>query len=475
MASPKPDHSLQRVAIIGGGLSGLAAAAALAGVGLEVELFESRRQLGGRAASFYDDNAGEWIDHCQHVSMGCCTNLANFFERTGASELFRRDEQLYWIAPAGSTHIMRASRSLPAPLHLASGLWQLKFLSIGERIAIGRALLALARTPATPVPPAATIADWLARRKQSPAAIAGFWQPILVSALAETLCRISYAAARKVFIDAFMANRAGYVIEVPTVSLTELYDVHVGAWLAGRGVTIHRQSQVRSARIENERATALVMADGVERTFDHLILAVPWHQVAAIVAQDSTSLNSVVAQSAALESSPITAVHLWFDRPITDLPHAVLPFRMSQWIFRRAAVGDSCYYQVVISGSRTLAGEERQNIVSNVCEELTDIWPAARDAALVKSRVVTDRHAVFSPLPKHEVSRPAATTPVANLFLAGDWTATGWPATMEGAVRSGYLAAEALLASLGQPTQILIPDLPRQWLARWLIWNEKGK
>jgi uncharacterized protein with NAD-binding domain and iron-sulfur cluster len=178
------------------------------------------------------------------------------------------------------------------------------------------------------------------------------------------------------------------------------------------------------------------------------------------------------------ESAPISAVHLWFDRPITELPHAVLPGRMSQWVFNHgvqapATFSDepvrSYYYQVVISASGELAAKSRDATITGVRQELNAVWPIGAEARLLQSRMITQQHAVFSPLPGTERLRPGQQTGVPNLFLAGDWTATGWPATMEGAVRSGYLAAEAVLRSDDQPAQIVAADLPRPWLARWVI------
>ena len=468
-----------RVAIIGGGLAGLAAAAALVEAGLEVELFEGRSQLGGRAASFQDPDSGEMIDHCQHVSMGCCANLADFFARAGASALFRRDRVLYWISPDGRQFNLRAVRWLPSPLHLAPGLWRLKFLKRRERVGIARALLAMARTTASRLSPDTTIESWLAQRRQSAGAIAGFWQPILISALADTLDRVSYAAARKVFVDGFMANRESYVVEVPRVSLTELYDQRVGDWLVSRGVKIHRHAQVRRMHTEGESGVQIEFGDGATQRFDRCVLAVPWHKVAQLIEAGLDVLGHDAARATQLEPSPITAVHLWFDRQIMDLPHAVLVDRMSQWVFRREVDtngtpgSNSHYYQVVISGSRSLAEKERAKIVEQVCHELAEVWPAASVAKLLKSRVVTDRNAVFSPQPGHESLRPTATTKLVNVFLAGDWTATGWPATMEGAVRSGYLAAEAVLRALNRSEKIVVDERPREWLARWLIRNEQ--
>jgi uncharacterized protein with NAD-binding domain and iron-sulfur cluster len=187
-----------------------------------------------------------------------------------------------------------------------------------------------------------------------------------------------------------------------------------------------------------------------------------------------------VAAASTIEPAPITGVHLWFDRPITSLRHAVLVGRLSQWLFNRgwsndvarqeAAAGEpGHYYQVVISASRSLAGRTSESVAQEVCQELAAIWPAAREARLLHSRVVTEPHAVFSTRPDFELLRPAQRTSVPGLLLAGDWTVTGWPATMEGAVRSGRLAAEGVLAQLGRPRPLLSRDLPRAWLSRLLI------
>jgi uncharacterized protein with NAD-binding domain and iron-sulfur cluster len=165
---------------------------------------------------------------------------------------------------------------------------------------------------------------------------------------------------------------------------------------------------------------------------------------------------------------------MWFDRPITSLAHAVLVGRLSQWVFNRAgrpgAEGESgYYYQVVISASHDLAGRAREDIVEQVRGELSDIWPEAGTARLIRARVVTEHGAVFSPRPGIEALRPAQQTSRPRLLVAGDWTATGWPATMESAVRSGYLAAEAILKTIGRPKSLLVGDLKRGLLARWLI------
>ncbi len=204
------------------------------------------------------------------------------------------------------------------------------------------------------------------------------------------------------------------------------------------------------------------------------MLAVPWSKVGSIVSEPIAAGWPALADFRCISSSPITGVHLWFDRAITQLPHAVLVGRLSQWIFyhpseRQQATDQEHYYQVVISGSRDLAGSDRQQIVEQVRSELAAVWPEAGRARLLRSRIVTEQEAVFSAQPGLDLVRPAQRTPIERLFVAGDWTATGWPATMESAVRSGYLAAEAVLEQTGRAMRFVVDDLRRGLLAQLLI------
>jgi uncharacterized protein with NAD-binding domain and iron-sulfur cluster len=199
------------------------------------------------------------------------------------------------------------------------------------------------------------------------------------------------------------------------------------------------------------------------------VLAVPWYRVGDLLPD---RLRTKYASLEEIQSAPISSVHLWLDRPITDLPHVVFVDHLSQWLFarprrtNRSAADATSYYQIVISESRGLERMSKQQVIDRVLEELRSVFPPARDARLVHSRLVTEHRAVFSPQPGIEAMRPSQTTPVKNLHLAGDWTDTGWPSTMEGAVRSGYLAAESVLDAIGVESQILQSDLPATWLAR---------
>ncbi len=467
-----------RVAIVGGGLAGLAAAAALCEEGFGVELFEARRRLGGRAASFRDPESGELVDHCQHVAMACCTNLADFCRRTGVADCFQRRRRLHFIGPGRARCVFSAAPLLPAPLHLAPALMRLGYLRLSERADIVRALMRLASPRAGREDDATTIGAWLRAQGQSDRALERFWSPILVSALSETLDRASLSAARKVFVEGFLASRQAYELRVPRVPLDEIYDRRVADWLTARDVVLHRGTAVQRIEGTVHRAEAVVPADGSRRPFDFFVVAVPWRAVRALFTGTLLEALPGLKGVERFEPTPITAVHLWFDRPITPLTDAVLVGRLSQWLFNRGRQADGAnkapmghYYQVVISASYGLRGRRRENVVAQVREELAAIWPAAGDARLLRWRIVTNRGAVFSPRPGIDRFRPAQQTPVPNLMLAGDWTATGWPATMEGAVRSGYLAAEAVLGRQvpETPKRFLLPGLPWGRLARWMI------
>ena len=485
-----------RIVIAGGGLAGLAAAVALTERGLPCEVLESRPRLGGRASSFLDPVSGMSIDNCQHVSLGCCTNFRHFCETTGLAEFFRREATLHFIGPEGRVDQFSAS-SLPAPFHLAGAFARLSYLTWHDKFWLARGLKALARG-VTAEERRLPFSEWLARHGQTPVAISRFWQVVLVSALSESLDRIDVEHARKVFVDTFLAHRDGWFVEIPTVPLDDLYGGRLTEWLISRGTTIRLQTAVERIEIEEGRVSVARMSSGETVGGDEFILALPFFRVRSVL-PESLAAHRDLTGIERLEAAPISSVHLWFDRPITELPHAVLVDRLCQWMFNRTALGtafvptsfntnpqrershskdtdirthiagwcpettatsNGFYYQIVISASRELAGQSREAILAQVLAELTSIWPETARATLLHSRQVTEHRAVFSPLPGVDALRPTQQSPIANLQFAGDWTQTGWPATMEGAVRSGYLAAANVLARLGRPESVVRPDLP---------------
>jgi squalene-associated FAD-dependent desaturase len=471
------------VIVIGGGLAGLAASVALAHAETKVTLLESRPRLGGRASSFEDAVTGELIDNCQHVAMGCCTNFRHFCRVTGLAAYFRDEEQLTFVGPPDpsgrqSPKFCRfaAAPLVSAPFHLGQALWGLSYLSLREKFAIARGLFSLWRTRSVACD-RTSFAEWLGRQRQPTNAIEYFWNVVLVSALSESLDRISFAAGRKVFIDGFLTSRDGWKVSLPTVPLDELYSGTLAQWLATHDVDVRLKMGVERLVMTDGAVSTVELRNGERLAAGQFVLAVTQQRALSLL-PESIRPRPPLASIERLETAPIASVHLWFDRPITLLPHAVLVGRLSQWVFNRGKVpnsefrvpshgsltrnsklGTQNYYQVVISNARDVAKRPVAEVVAEVVAELKAIWPWAVDAELRHSRVIIEHHAVFSPLPGSEEFRPTQQSPIENLQLAGDWTQTGWPATMEGAVRSGFLAAENVLSKIGRPAKWLQPDL----------------
>jgi squalene-associated FAD-dependent desaturase len=462
------------VAIVGGGLAGLAAAAALAEKGLRITLLESRPRLGGRASSFVDPATGEHVDNCQHVSMACCTNLADFCQRVGTADLFRREPAIVFLGAEGRLSRLSAG-VLPAPLHLTGSFLRSHYLSWTDkcRIAYGLACLRSSKGDQS----GETFADWLLRHRQTVRTINRFWATVLVSALNERVEKMDVGHARKVFFDGFLRNRSGFQMELPLVPLGELYGTRLEAWLKEHDVDVRLTTGVRSVIVDEEGAvTGVTLRSGETLAADFVLAAVPFDRVADLLGESVRAQVPGLAGLESIEASPITGVHLWFDRPVCPLDHVVTVGRLIQWVFNHSALqgrtgpdGTGQYLQLVISASYDLLALDKSAIRDAVLAELVEIWPAAREAKLQRWWVVTEHGATFAVRPGIDELRPPQRTPIEGLFLAGDWTSTGWPATMEGAVRSGYLAAEGILADLGRPERQLRPDLPSGPLARLLF------
>lgn len=462
MASGSSSPVGRRVTIVGGGLAGLAAAAALVDRGVAVTVLESRRRCGGRAASFEDPVSGGLVDACQHVAMGCCTNFLDLCRTAGLADALRRDRTLWFIGPDGERAACTPSRRLPAPLHLAPLLLAMRHFSVAEKVMLASGMLRLAKCRANDDPTSPSAAAWLRAIGQPARVIDLFWQPVLESALGESIALVSVPAARKVMVDGFLANPESADLFVPMEPLGFLFGERLVVWLESRGVVVRTGSAVTGFERDTAGLVSGVRHTGEVLASDAVILAVPWKQAARLAP------DVVPPTDERLAGSPITAVHLWFDRDVIDLPHAVLVGRVSQWVFRGEKQKGRGYCQVVISASRGLMDGDRDRLVEVVVAELREIFPAARNARLVEAKVVTDPTAVLSVRPGVEAARPPSLTHVPNLFLAGDWTATGWPSTMEGAVRSGRLAAAALLEWCGRPADTLAADLPNSPLVRVL-------
>ena len=461
-----PSTNPSTVAIAGGGLAGLAAGCALAEAGFKVTLFEKRPYLGGRASSYQHPGTGEVVDNCQHVLLGCCTNLLDFYRRAGVEDKIRWYEKLTFLEPGGRASVIAPS-ALPAPLHTAPAFLKADCLNFRDKLGISRAMAVLA--PRTPADDGLSFLDWLKQHGQTEQAIERFWKTILVSALNEDLDQVSVPYAAQVVRESFLKSPAAGRMGIPTVPLTDLYST-AGDYIRARGGEVQLRAGVESFR--SEGFDVFVTVNGEEKRFDYLLLALPFDALGRIL-PNTASAAPLAGALEQFSTSPITGIHLWFDRQISDLDHAVLLDRTIQWMFHKSRLiaarnqdapenrNGGSYIELVVSCSRSLVEKSKTEIVELAMKEAQEFFPGSPDAVLLKSTVIKEVHATYSPRPGIEQYRPKPETAWPRVFLGGDWTATGWPATMEGAVRSGYLAAESLARfARAKSVRFLVADLP---------------
>lgn len=441
------------VIVIGGGLAGLSASAALGSAGWKVDLFESRGFFGGRATSYplhsgdgAEGESQEIIDNCQHILLRCCVNLMDFYTRLGVEHKIEFHRDFYFVEPGGRISTLSAG-IFPKPFHFTESFFKLTYLNWADKISVGRGLLAIQRQRKTRTDlDRISMLDWLKEQNQTPRAIERFWNQVLVSAINEDAGRMAASHGFQVFWLGFLAHGDTYEMGIPSIPLGELYGPD--RWGHMGDVEIHPRSGVDRVRFEEGRVAGIEVA-GELRTADHYLSAVPFERVPGLMPELEMDISP-------FEHSPITGIHMWLDRPITALPHATLLDRTIQWMFNK---GEGKYIQLVVSASRKLTAMPRANVIALALRELAEFFPAAEHAVIERAHVVKEVRATFSARPGLEALRPGPVTKFPNLFLAGDWTRSGWPATMEGAVRSGYIAAEAVAAAAGSPEKFLLPEV----------------
>lgn len=450
------------VLIAGGGIAGIAAALRLAERGTRVTLLETRRKLGGRATSFVDPRTGRTLDNCQHVALACCTTYLDLLDRLGVRHLLDWTEEQHWIDPHGRVSTIRPAPGFPAPLHFTPSLLRAGFLSTRDVAAIGLATAAILRTDRSRWT-GTTFRAFLDRHHQTLGALARFWTPIIVSACNLTLERVAASSALHVMQEGFLASRDAARIGLSRVPLLQLYDSAEHAIRNAGG-------EIRlGAGVERIHDRSVTTADGETITADRVVCALPVERAARVLAPDPDDPR--IANLARFECSPILAVHLEFDRPVLTLPHAVLVDAGTQWLFRKDPEGR--HVHAVISAADDWVDLPEPVIVERVLADIRRALPVARTAHVIASRTVKEKRATFAPTSETEAIRPAALGPRPDsLILAGDYTATGWPATMEGAARSGYIAAAHALGL--DPAALLPPPMPCARLARLLGLRPQG-
>jgi hydroxysqualene dehydroxylase len=427
----------RRVVVCGGGLAGVAAACESALAGARVTLVERRPFLGGRAFSFRDRATGREIDNGQHVFLGCCPayiSLLRMLGTLGHTCLQRRLD-----APVrdrdGRAGALRAG-PLPAPLHLGPSFLAYPHLTAREKAGAVRALAALAalRPGARAALDDISFADWLGRHGQGPRAVARFWDLIVLPTCNDRSDRVSAALAAFVFQEGLLRTAGGSAIGWSRIGLTRLVDPAAREWLAARGGEV-----ITGRGVASVEPGAVILADGRRLDADAVVLALPPSRVAAVA-------PGALAADPGLGAAPIVNVHLWYDRPVMDEPFTAVVDSPAQWIFNRTAMGSEAdaggahHLAVSISGARAEIDVPRAELATALRAEVEHLLPRARGAELVDSAVVKEPAATFAAAPGQAARRPGPRSAMPGVALAGAWTDTGWPATMEGAVRSGIRA-----------------------------------
>lgn len=469
-SDPAPRSGPETVAVVGGGLAGIAAALRLADEGVRVTLIETRPRLGGRATSFTDPRSGRTLDNCQHVVMGCCTNLLDLYDRLGVLDEIEWGRSTWWADPPHPPRRL-APGWLPVPAHFTGSFLRFGILSFAERRAVARAMWRIIRmgTAGRERWRGRAFAGFLDETRQPARVIERFWQPIVISACNLEVGRVDATSALQVFQEGFLGSGFASAIGLSGVPLVRLYEP-AAELLARSGGAVRLGVSAKALAFERDRLLGVVTDEGMIYA-GAVVAALPPDRLDRLC---SNTLRAADARLRGLDSwptSPILGVHLFFDRAVMDTPHLVLPGRAVQWLFDKGRDETGRFHvHAVVSAAFAWMDLDEEEIGARVMEDLRWALPAARDLEPAEIRSVKEKRATFAPEVGIEARRPGASPAFVgggegcrNLYLAGDWCRTGWPATMEGAVRSGYQAARAITGRGGP-----VPDLPTGRFARML-------
>jgi squalene-associated FAD-dependent desaturase len=436
----------RRVIVVGGGLAGVTAALDAAAAGATVTLLESRGRLGGRVYSFQRD--GLTADNGQHVFLRCCTAYRAFVERVGAGELVTLQDRLDITVLEGGGRFRRGRlwrSSLPAPLHLAAAFVRYPFLSARGRVSAALAMRALAAVDVEdPANDAMTFGDWLRAHRQDAHASDALWDLITRSTVNLDCDEASLAQAAYVFQQGLLSRADAGDLGHAVAPLSQIHDVAAAAAMTRAGIDVRLRCGVSAIT----PGFTVALAGGERLVADAVILAVDPERAAALMPPgagvDPASLR-------ALGESPIVNVHVVYDRRVLDVSFAAGVDTPVQWVFDRtesAGVTEGQYLAVTLSAAVAELAMSSQEILDRYLPALSELLPGAGEARVLRAFVTRDHAATFRAGPGQRTLRPASGTALAGFALAGSYTDTGWPATMEGAVRSGHAAARAVLTDL---------------------------
>ena len=437
----------KKVVVLGAGYAGLACAAELVLRGHEVTLLESRALLGGRAHSFVEPKTGLTLDNGQHILMGCYHETLALLKQLGVTDRLQTPPRLNvpYCSERGN-HALTASA--PAPLHLLSALLHFGELSAGDKLAAIKLALRLhaGQNPG----PHETVGDWLRRWKQTPNIIRALWEPLCLAALNEPVDSGSAALFATVIRRSFLGSAADSTIYLSRVGLSDLFSPEIGELLEMCGSRIGTQLPVKALRFDGTVLNEIELGDGTILRPEAVVSALPWHVLRSLLPAESK-----LAQACrSLGDAPIVSLHLWMDRPILDEPFIGFLDSPVHWVFNRDHIQGPTPRQeghvvtVVISGARSVLDLSPHELEELTLREMRRFLPATREAKVLHRMIYKARSATFAATPEAETLRPGSVTEWSNLWLAGDWTDTGLPATIEGAIVSGRRAATVVDATV---------------------------
>ena len=451
--SETSDPPAKTVIVLGGGLAGLAAARSLLDYGYDVTLVEKRPFLGGRAFSFYDSQVGREVDNGQHVFMGCFTYYIEFLKALGVSDQAFLQKKLRAEVILNGRHGVLTSTPFLGPLHLLPSFVRYSHLGPRDKLLAAYGLIRIKLTNLSKNGKELdqqTFYHWLKRNHQTERAINNLWNLIILPTLNDDIRDVSANMGLMVIKEGLLKKSSDAALGFSRVGLTSLTGTPAQRYIEERGGRLILGKAARSLRTEDGRVTGVELSDGSILRADAYVSALPFDELAQVL-PDEVAEEPFSSSAGELSSSPIVGIHLWYDRPVLEQDFVAFLDSPVQWVFNRSLIqgtddGDGQYVCVSVSGAWDFVDRPKDELRELFAREMERLFPRAQGARIERFLVVKQPQATFRSVPGAAEHRPPQVTPIPNLFLAGEWTDTGWPSTMEGAVRSGVFAAEALAA-----------------------------
>jgi hydroxysqualene dehydroxylase len=461
---PLPVPTSPDALVIGGGIAGLCAATDLSRRGWSVMLVEQTQHLGGRVYSFIHAETGDEVDNGQHLMLGCYHSALRYLHTVGSESLLSLQETLAINFRSTTESFVLHAPALPPPLHMLGALATLRTLTVMERLALLRIVPSLLSSRAADDTrlQSMTVAQWLDETGQTRTAQKHLWNILAVGTLNETPDYANAAVFVRVLRTIFLGARHDASIALPRRGLSRLFGEPGAAYLASHNGCVRLGTQAGGISIKNFEAESAVVGGETLRP-KVIVSAVPSFAVSRIFAGGAAESIPALVHTDRFIHVPIVSIHLWFTSHFMDEEFTALLDSPIDWVFNKSKIAAGLrdesakeapggrglmYLSLVVSAARQLAGMAKDDIAAIAVRELRKYFPGAAQSELVHSLVVKEKRATFSPARGIDAYRPSHGTVVRNLFLAGDWTDTKLPATIEGAAQSGYACADAAHAYL---------------------------